>query len=86
MARERKLREKELMIAHLQQRAEERREEEELRTELFDRNRSELEQQEYELIVSLQRQRASPSPHPAPTCRTISLFGAGLLSSCCCVH
>jgi len=57
VARERKLREKELMIAHLQQRAEERRQEEELRAQLYDRNRTELEQQEYELILSLQHQR-----------------------------
>uniref|UniRef100_A0A7S4JDE7 Uncharacterized protein n=1 Tax=Prymnesium polylepis TaxID=72548 RepID=A0A7S4JDE7_9EUKA len=57
LARERKLREKELMIAHLQQRAEERRREEELRTQLYDNNLSELEQQEYELILSLQQQR-----------------------------
>lgn len=57
MARERKLREKELLIAHLQQRAQERRREEELRTELYDHNLVELEKQEYELIVSLQKQR-----------------------------
>jgi len=57
LARERKLREKELMIAHLQQRAEERRREEELRTDLYDNNLSELERQEYELILSLQQQR-----------------------------
>ncbi|KAL1496614.1 hypothetical protein AB1Y20_014218 [Prymnesium parvum] len=56
-ARERKMREKELMIAHLQQRAEERRREEELRTHLYDQNLAELERQEYELILSLQKQR-----------------------------
>ena len=64
VARERKLREKELMIAHLQQRAEERRREEELRTNLYDNNLAELEQQEYELILSLQKQRVRANPLP----------------------
>ena len=56
------------MIAHLQQRAEERRQEEELRTQLYDRNREALERQEYELILSLQQQRASAAPRACLAC------------------
>ena len=57
------------MIAHLQQRAEERRREEELRTSLYDNNLAELEQQEYELILSLQTQRVRAwPPRLAPPC------------------
>ena len=57
-ARERKLREKELMIAHLQQRAEERQGEETRRAEELDRKLAELERQEYELLVALEGHKA----------------------------
>lgn len=57
-ARERKLREKELMIAHLQQRAEERHIEENRRAEQYDRDLADLERQEYELLVALEGHRA----------------------------
>jgi len=56
-ARERKLREKELMIAHLQQRAGERNVEEERRAENLDAQLAELERQEYELLNMLEGHR-----------------------------
>lgn len=56
-ARERKLREKELMIAHLQQRADERQREETRRAEAYDKDLAELERQEYELLVALEGHR-----------------------------
>jgi hypothetical protein len=56
-ARERKLREKELMIAHLQKRAEERQLEETRRAEAYDKDLAELERQEYELLVALEGHR-----------------------------
>lgn len=56
-ARERKLREKELMIAHLQQRADERQREETRLAEQYDKDLAELERQEYELLVALEGHR-----------------------------
>ena len=46
------------MIAHLQQRGEERREEEQMRTEQYDRDLEMLEAQELELIRMLQHHQA----------------------------
>jgi hypothetical protein len=57
-ARERRLREKELMVAHLQQRKEERQHEESRRAEQYDKDLAELERQEYELLVALEGHRA----------------------------
>jgi len=57
-ARERKLREKELMIAHLQQRAEERQFEEVREAEQLDKQLADLEQQEYELLIALEGHKA----------------------------
>lgn len=45
------------MLTHLQERAEQRRREEELRAQLYSNNLATLEQQEYELILSLQKHR-----------------------------
>ena len=57
-ARERKLREKELMIAHLQQRAEERQTGEQQSCEELDAKLAELERQEFELLLSLEGHKA----------------------------
>jgi len=57
-ARERKLHEKELMIAHLQQRAGDRHVEEERRAENLDTQLAELERQEYELLVLIEGHRS----------------------------
>jgi hypothetical protein len=57
-ARERKLREKELMIAHLQQRAGARKDEEEQRAEDLEGELASLEREEYELLVSLEGHKA----------------------------
>lgn len=56
-ARERKLREKELMIAHLQQRADERQREETRRAQQYDKDLADLEKQEYELLLALEAHR-----------------------------
>ena len=52
-ARERKLREKELMIAHLHQRAEDRQDTEMKRAEELDKQLADLEVEEYKLLVAL---------------------------------
>ena len=56
-ARERKLREKELNVAHLQQRAEERHKDETAIASEYDKKLSDLEQEEYELLVALEGHR-----------------------------
>ena len=53
-ARERKLREKELMIAHMQQRADDREGEEVRKAQELQDQLDELERQEYELLVALE--------------------------------
>ena len=58
-ARERKLREKELMIAHLQQRGKDKRHEEERLCAQYDAELAELERQEYELLVALEGHRVT---------------------------
>ena len=67
-ARERKLREKELMIAHLQQRAEERQGEEARRAEDLDRKLADLERQEYDLLVALEGHKVRARPCSALRC------------------
>ena len=57
-ARERKLHEKELMIAHLQQRASTRQNEEQKRAEALDQQLADLEKQEYDLLVALEGHKA----------------------------
>jgi len=56
-ARERKLREKELMIAHQQQRAEERQREENSRADGYDKLLTDLEREEYDLLVAIEGHR-----------------------------
>jgi len=56
-ARERKLREKELMIAHQQQRAEERQREESSRADDYGDRLSDLEREEYELLIAIEGHR-----------------------------
>ena len=56
-ARERKLREKELMIAHQQQRSEERQREEANRADGYDKLLSDLEKEEYDLLVAIEGHR-----------------------------
>ena len=63
-ARERKLREKELMIAHLQQRSEERQRDENDRVEHYDKQLQDLEREEYQLLISLEEHRVSTTPQP----------------------
>ena len=58
-ARERKLREKELMIAHLQQRADERHRSEDELVVQYDQQMAELEKEEYELLVAIEGHRVS---------------------------
>lgn len=62
-ARERKLREKELMIAHLQQRSEERQRDENERVEHYDKQLQDLEREEYQLLISLEEHRVSTTPN-----------------------
>jgi len=56
-ARERRLREKELMIAHQQQRAEERQREENFRADGYDELLADLEREEYDLLVAIEGHR-----------------------------
>jgi chromosome segregation ATPase len=56
-ARERKLREKELMIAHMQQRTEERQREESSRADDYDKMLADLEREEYDLLVAIEAHR-----------------------------
>lgn len=57
-ARERTLREKELMVAHLQQRGGERQHEEGRRVDELEQQLEELERQEYELLMAIDGHRA----------------------------
>ena len=74
-ARERKLREKELMIAHMQQRTEERQREESSRADDYDKMLADLEREEYDLLVAIEahRVRATPPRHRRMLSRRVHL-------------
>lgn len=84
-ARERKLREKELMIAHLQQRAEERQRDESMATSEYDKKLTELEREEYELLCALESHRVCTALRPIVVRMLMSLPLPCAFDACCLV-